>query len=61
MARALPYYCQHILPEVLRGKRVLVAAHGNSLRALVMVLDRLTPETIPDDGARDRACRWSIG
>lgn len=47
VARALPYYCQHILPEVLRSKRVLVAAHGNSLRALVMVLDRLTPETIP--------------
>ena len=47
MARALPYYCQHILPSVLGGKRVLVAAHGNSLRALVMVLDRLTPETIP--------------
>ena len=47
VARALPYYCQHILPEVLRGRRVLVAAHGNSLRALVMVLDRLTPETIP--------------
>jgi 2,3-bisphosphoglycerate-dependent phosphoglycerate mutase len=47
VARALPYYCEHILPEVLRGKRVLVAAHGNSLRALVMVLDRLTPETIP--------------
>src|SRR5579883_3058736 len=47
VARALPYYCQTILPEVLRGKRVLVAAHGNSLRALVMVLDRLTPKTIP--------------
>jgi len=47
VARALPYYCQHILPAVLRGNRVLVAAHGNSLRALVMVLDRLTPETIP--------------
>ncbi len=47
VARALPYYCQHILPAVLRGSRVLVAAHGNSLRALVMVLDRLTPETIP--------------
>ncbi len=47
VARALPYYCQRILPEVLRGKHVLVAAHGNSLRALVMVLDRLTPETIP--------------
>ena len=47
VARALPYYCQHILPDVLNGKRVLVAAHGNSLRALVMVLDRLTPKTIP--------------
>jgi 2,3-bisphosphoglycerate-dependent phosphoglycerate mutase len=29
------------------GERTLVAAHGNSLRALVMVLDRLTPQTIP--------------
>ena len=47
VARALPYYCQNILPEVLRGRRVLVAAHGNSLRALVMVLDKLTPKTIP--------------
>jgi 2,3-bisphosphoglycerate-dependent phosphoglycerate mutase len=47
VARALPYYCQNILPAVLRGQRVLVAAHGNSLRALVMVLDRLTPQTIP--------------
>ena len=47
VARALPYYCQNILPAVLGGNRVLVAAHGNSLRALVMVLDRLTPETIP--------------
>jgi 2,3-bisphosphoglycerate-dependent phosphoglycerate mutase len=47
VARVLPYYCQEILPRVLRGERVIVAAHGNSLRALVMVLDRLTPETIP--------------
>jgi 2,3-bisphosphoglycerate-dependent phosphoglycerate mutase len=47
VARVLPYYCQHILPAVLNGKRVIVAAHGNSLRALVMVLDRLTPQTIP--------------
>ena len=47
VARALPYYCQNILPAVLRGERVLVAAHGNSLRALVMILDRLTPATIP--------------
>jgi 2,3-bisphosphoglycerate-dependent phosphoglycerate mutase len=47
VARALPYYVQEILPRVMRGERVLVAAHGNSLRALVMVLDRLTPKTIP--------------
>jgi 2,3-bisphosphoglycerate-dependent phosphoglycerate mutase len=45
-ARVLPYYIQEIQPRVLRGERVLVAAHGNSLRALVMVLDRLSPEAI---------------
>ncbi|MEJ2435449.1 MAG: 2,3-bisphosphoglycerate-dependent phosphoglycerate mutase, partial [Pseudolabrys sp.] len=37
-ARVLPYYINEILPAVLRGERVLVSAHGNSLRALVMVL-----------------------
>jgi 2,3-bisphosphoglycerate-dependent phosphoglycerate mutase len=47
VARVLPYYNQEILPAVLRGERILVSAHGNSLRALVMVLDHLTPETIP--------------
>lgn len=47
VARTLPYYCREILPRVLRGERVVVAAHGNSLRALVMVLDGLTPATIP--------------
>ena len=47
VARVLPYYCSRILPDVLGGKRVVVAAHGNSLRALVMVLDGLTPQTIP--------------
>ncbi|PWB79958.1 MAG: 2,3-bisphosphoglycerate-dependent phosphoglycerate mutase [Methylocystaceae bacterium] len=47
VARVLPFYCQEILPRALRGERVLVAAHGNSLRALAMVLDRLTPETVP--------------
>jgi 2,3-bisphosphoglycerate-dependent phosphoglycerate mutase len=46
LARTLPYYVQEILPEVLSGKNVLVSAHGNSLRALVMVLDRHTPESI---------------
>ena len=45
-ARVLPYYIQDILPRVLRGERVLVSAHGNSLRALVMVLDHLSPQEI---------------
>jgi 2,3-bisphosphoglycerate-dependent phosphoglycerate mutase len=45
-ARVLPYYVTEILPRVLRGERVLVAAHGNSLRALVMVLDKHTPDSI---------------
>ena len=46
LARALPYYVQEILPCVLRGERTLVAAHGNSLRALIMVLEKLTPKEI---------------
>ena len=45
-ARVWPYYISRILPDVMNGKRVLVVAHGNSLRALVMVLDRLTTEKI---------------
>ena len=46
LARTLPYYVQEILPCVLRGERTLISAHGNSLRALIMVLERLTPEKI---------------
>ncbi len=46
VARTLPYYVQEILPCVLRGRRTLVAAHGNSLRALIMVLEKHTPESI---------------
>ena len=45
-ARVWPYYLTEILPRVLRGEKVLVAAHGNSLRSLVMVLDKLTKEEI---------------
>ena len=45
-ARVLPYYIQEILPRVMRGEHVLVSAHGNSLRALVMVLDRHTTDSI---------------
>lgn len=45
-ARVWPYYMTEILPRVLRGQKVLVAAHGNSLRSLLMVLDRLDREQI---------------
>lgn len=44
--RVLPYYEKVILPRVLAGEKVIVAAHGNSLRALVMALERLTPDEI---------------
>jgi 2,3-bisphosphoglycerate-dependent phosphoglycerate mutase len=45
-ARTLPFYVARILPEVLAGRTVLVAAHGNSLRALVMELEQMTPDQI---------------
>lgn len=45
-ARVWPYYMTEILPRVLAGENVLVAAHGNSLRSLVMILDRMNTETI---------------
>jgi 2,3-bisphosphoglycerate-dependent phosphoglycerate mutase len=45
-ARVWPYYINRIQPHVLRGERVLVAAHGNSLRALIMALDGLTPDQV---------------
>jgi len=45
-ARVLPYYIQDMLPRVLRGDNLLVSAHGNSLRALVMVLEHLSPQEI---------------
>ena len=46
LARSLPYYMKAIQPYVLDGKTVIVAAHGNSLRALVMALEGLSPEEI---------------
>ncbi len=45
-ARVWPYYIHRIQPHVLRGETVVVAAHGNSLRALVMALEGLTGEEI---------------
>lgn len=46
LARSLPYYMKHIQPDVLSGKRVLVVAHGNSIRSLIMAIEGLTPEQI---------------
>jgi 2,3-bisphosphoglycerate-dependent phosphoglycerate mutase len=45
-ARTLPYYEAEILPKLKEGKTVLIAAHGNSLRALVMAIEGLTPDEI---------------
>jgi 2,3-bisphosphoglycerate-dependent phosphoglycerate mutase len=45
-ARTLPYYDAEIVPQLKAGKTVLVAAHGNSLRAMVMAIEGLTPEQI---------------
>lgn len=45
-ARVWPYYIHVLQPHVLRGETVLVVAHGNSLRALIMALDGLTGEQI---------------
>ena len=45
-ARTLPYFEKNILPLVKEGKNVLVSAHGNSLRAIVMDLDKLTKEEV---------------
>ena len=45
-ARVLPYYLHTILPQVMREQQVLVIAHGNSLRALSMALEGLTPKQV---------------
>ena len=46
VARVLPYWNQAIAPDIRAGKRVLVAAHGNSLRALVKYLDKVSDQDI---------------
>lgn len=45
-ARTLPYFESKILGDLKQGKNVLVSAHGNSLRAIVMVLDKLSKEEV---------------
>ena len=44
--RALPYYKAHVEPDLQAGRNVLVVAHGNSLRAIIMQLEGLTPDQI---------------
>ena len=44
--RVLPYYEKNILPLLIDNLEIIIAAHGNSLRALVMELDKLSPEEV---------------
>ncbi len=44
--RSIPYFTHYILPELKAGKNILIVAHGNSLRSIVMKLEGLTPEQI---------------
>jgi 2,3-bisphosphoglycerate-dependent phosphoglycerate mutase len=48
IARFLPYWHETIAPTIRSGKRVVIAAHGNSLRALVKYLDEIDEQTIVD-------------
>jgi 2,3-bisphosphoglycerate-dependent phosphoglycerate mutase len=45
-ARVIPFFTKRILPELKAGNNVIVAAHGNSLRSLVMYLDQLSPQQV---------------
>jgi 2,3-bisphosphoglycerate-dependent phosphoglycerate mutase len=45
-ARSIPYFEQQILPFLERGQNVFVAAHGNSLRSIIMQLDKLSPQEV---------------
>jgi len=44
--RVLPYFEKEIVPMIKAGKNIIISAHGNSLRALIMKLENLTPEEI---------------
>ena len=46
IARVIPFYNETIVPEIKAGKKILIAAHGNSLRALVKYLDNMTEDAI---------------
>lgn len=44
--RTLPYFQKEILPKVLAGQNVLIVAHGNSNRSIIMDLEKLTPDEV---------------
>jgi 2,3-bisphosphoglycerate-dependent phosphoglycerate mutase len=44
--RTIPYFLEEIIPDLESGKNVLVAAHGNSLRSIVMRIEEISPEEI---------------
>ena len=44
--RTIPYFTDEIVPDLVSGKNVLVSAHGNSLRSIVMHIDGISPEDI---------------
>lgn len=46
LARVRPYYDKAIWPQIVASKNVIITAHGNSLRALMMILENLTPDEI---------------
>lgn len=48
LERVMPYWTSHIVPRLLAGQRLLIVAHGNSLRALVKSLDHISDEDITD-------------
>ena len=45
-ARVIPYFESEIVPKLKAGKNIIIAAHGNSLRALIMYLEKMTPAQI---------------
>jgi 2,3-bisphosphoglycerate-dependent phosphoglycerate mutase len=44
--RTIPYFIEEILPELENGRNILVAAHGNSLRSIIMHIENISPEEI---------------
>ncbi len=61
-ARTLPYFNDVILPALKAGKTVLIAAHGNSLRSIIMAIEGLTPdEILKREVATGEPVAYSIG